>query len=172
MFHDNNDYFLGNASTINDGAACILLSNWKNLKRSNYSDLECIESDFCPMAKILSISQCGCQPSMMGVAPVSAIKEALAKANWVINDVDIWEVNEAFAATTLACLNQLNINISKVNITGGSIALGHPVGASGCRILVSLLYRLLQDNNYSKGVAAICAGGGLSVAICIEKFVR
>ena len=123
------------------------------------------------MAKIISISQSGCQPSIMGIAPVSAIKKALTKANWVINDVDIWEINEAFAATTLACLSQLHIDISKVNITGGAIALGHPVGASGCRILVSLLHRLLQNKNDLKGVAAICAGGGLSVAICVEKFV-
>ena len=165
-------YFLiGNASTINDGAACILLSNWRNLLRSNNFDVECTDTN-PPIAKIISMSQSGCQPSVMGTAPISAIREALKHANWVISDVDIWEINEAFAATTLACLVQLDIDISKVNITGGAIALGHPVGASGCRILVSLLYRLMQNQNSLKGVAAICAGGGLSVAICVEKFVQ
>ncbi|KAI6658731.1 Acetyl-CoA acetyltransferase, cytosolic-like [Oopsacas minuta] len=107
----------------------------------------------------------------MGIAPISAIQQALDNAKWKTEDVDIWEINEAFAATTIACLYELNIDISKLNIAGGAIALGHPVGASGCRILVSLTFRLLQDPNARRGVAALCAGGGMSIAVCIEKFI-
>ena len=107
----------------------------------------------------------------MGIAPISAIMQALDYARWEIEDVDVWEINEAFAATTIACLYELNIDISKLNVYGGSIALGHPVGASGCRILVSLSYRLLENANAFKGVASICGGGGMSIAVCIDKFL-
>ena len=123
-----------------------------------------------PLAKIISTGQSSCDPGIMGIAPIHAIKQALKRANWNIDDVDLWEINEAFAATTLACANELNIDLDKLNITGGAIALGHPVGASGCRILVTLIYRLIGKLDAYKGVAAICAGGGMSIAICIEKY--
>ena len=156
-------------STINDGAACVLITKYEYLLKQYNYDVESLS--LCPpICKIVSFSQTGCHPGIMGIAPISAIIQALDYAKWRIEDVDIWEINEAFAATTIACLYDLNIDISKLNISGGAIALGHPVGASGCRILVSLSYRLMENVNAFKGVASICGGGGMSIAVCIEKF--
>ena len=104
----------------------------------------------------------------MGLGPIDAVKIALKKANWKIDDVDLFEINEAFAAQCLAVIRELNIDGKKVNVNGGAIALGHPIGASGTRILVTLIHEMLRQNK-SKGCATLCIGGGMGIAICLEK---
>ena len=104
----------------------------------------------------------------MGLGPIEAVRIALKKANWKIEDVDLFEINEAFAAQSIAVIRELNIDEKKVNVNGGAIALGHPIGASGARILVTLIYELLRQNK-TKGCATLCIGGGMGIAICIEK---
>ena len=110
----------------------------------------------------------GVKPSLMGLGPIDAIKIALKKANWTIDDVDLFEINEAFAAQTIAVIKDLKIDEKKVNVNGGAISLGHPIGASGTRILVTLIYEMLRQNK-SKGCASLCIGGGMGIAVCIEK---
>jgi len=104
----------------------------------------------------------------MGLGPIEAVRKALKKANWKIDDVDLFEINEAFAAQSIAVIKELNIDEKKVNVNGGAIALGHPIGASGTRILVTLIYEMLRQNK-SKGCASLCIGGGMGIAVCIEK---
>lgn len=104
----------------------------------------------------------------MGLGPVQAVKEALSKANWTLDSVDLFELNEAFAAQALAVIRELGVDQSRCNVNGGAIALGHPIGASGARVLVSLIHSLI-DRNMTRGVAALCVGGGMGVAICIER---
>jgi acetyl-CoA C-acetyltransferase len=104
----------------------------------------------------------------MGLGPIKAVRMALKKANWKIDDVDLFEINEAFAAQSIAVIRELNIDKNKVNVNGGAIALGHPIGASGTRILVTLIYEMLRQNK-AKGCATLCIGGGMGTAICIEK---
>ena len=104
----------------------------------------------------------------MGLGPIDAVKIALKKANWKIDDVDLFEINEAFAAQTIAVIKELSIDKEKVNVNGGAIALGHPIGASGTRILVTLIHEMLRQNK-SKGCATLCIGGGMGIAICVEK---
>ena len=104
----------------------------------------------------------------MGLGPIEAVKLALKKANWKIDDVDLFEINEAFAAQSIAVINQLNIDEKKVNVNGGAIALGHPIGASGTRILVTLIHEMIRQKK-GKGCATLCIGGGMGIAICIEK---
>ena len=104
----------------------------------------------------------------MGLGPIDAVRIALKKANWKIDDVDLFEINEAFAAQSIAVIKDLNINEKKVNVNGGAIALGHPIGASGARILVTLIYEMLRQNK-TKGCATVCIGGGMGIAICLEK---
>ena len=122
-----------------------------------------------PLVKITSWSSIGVEPSLMGLGPIDAVKIALKKANWKINDVDLFEINEAFAAQSIAVIRELNIDEKKVNVNGGAIALGHPIGASGTRILVTLIHEMLRKNK-SKGCATLCIGGGMGIAICLEKF--
>nr|XP_033795152.1 acetyl-CoA acetyltransferase, cytosolic [Geotrypetes seraphini] len=147
-----------NASGINDGAAAVLL-----MKKSEAS-----HRGLAPLAQVISWAQVGINPSIMGVGPISAIKKAVEKARWTLDEVDLFEINEAFAAQSLAVIKELGLNSEKVNIQGGAIALGHPLAMSGCRILVTLLYGLERTGG-KRGVAALCIGGGMGIAMCIER---
>ena len=158
IFKENGTVTPGNASGINDGAAAIALTT---LEESRKKSLK-------PIAKIKSWSSVGVEPSLMGLGQIDAVKTALKKANWKIDDVDLFEINEAFAAQTIAVIKELNVDEEKVNVNGGAIALGHPIGASGTRILVTLIHEMLRQNK-SKGCATLCIGGGMGIAICIEK---
>ncbi len=158
VFKENGTVTAGNSSGINDGAAALVLSSLDEVKKKSLK----------PIAKIISWSSVGVEPSLMGLGPISAVKSALKKANWKIDDVDLFEINEAFAAQSIAVIRELNIDKKKVNVNGGAIALGHPIGASGTRILVTLIYEMLRQNK-SKGCATLCIGGGMGIAICIEK---
>ena len=117
---------------------------------------------------IVSWSSVGVDPSIMGIGPVPAVKKALADAGWKIEDLDLIEANEAFAAQSIAVTKELGLNMDKINVNGGAIALGHPIGASGARILVSLVHELIRQNK-NKGVATLCIGGGQGVAMCVER---
>ena len=158
VFKKNGTVTPGNASGINDGAAAVLLTSYNEAEKNFLK----------PLVRIVSWSSAGVEPSLMGLGPIDAVKLALKKANWKIHDVDLFEINEAFAAQSIAVIRELNINESKVNVNGGAIALGHPIGASGTRILVTLIYEMLRQNK-SKGCATLCIGGGMGIAICIEK---
>ena len=158
VFKENGTVTPGNASGINDGAAAVLLTSSHEAKIKSLK----------PLAKIVSWASVGVEPSLMGLGPIDAVKSALQKANWKIEEVDLFEINEAFAAQTLAVIKELKIDEKKVNVNGGAIALGHPIGASGCRILVTLLHEMSKLNK-KKGCATLCIGGGMGIAICIEK---
>ena len=148
----------GNASGINDGAAAVLLmSNDEAKKRS-----------LKPLARIVSWATCGVNPSLMGSGPIPASKKALKKAGWEISDLDLIESNEAFAAQSLAVIKDLGLPKDRVNVNGGAIALGHPIGASGARILVTLIHEM-QKRKVKKGLATLCIGGGMGIAMCIEN---
>ena len=121
-----------------------------------------------PLVKIVSWASVGVEPSLMGLGPIDAVKLALKKANWKIDDIDLFEINEAFASQSIAVIRELKIDDTKVNVNGGAIALGHPIGASGTRILVTLIHEM-QRQNKIKGCATLCIGGGMGIAICIEK---
>jgi len=150
----------GNASGINDGAAVVvLMSNDEAKKRS-----------LKPLARIVSWATCGVNPSLMGSGPIPASKKALKKAGWKISDLDLIESNEAFAAQSLAVIKDLGLPKEKVNVNGGAIALGHPIGASGARILVTLIHEM-QKRKAKKGLATLCIGGGMGIATCIESSI-
>ena len=150
----------GNASGINDGAAAmILMTNHEAKKR-----------DLKPLAKIISWATCGVDPSLMGSGPIPASKKALKKAGWEIKDLDLIESNEAFAAQSLAVIKDLGLPKEKVNVNGGAIALGHPIGASGARILVTLIHEM-KKRKVKKGLATLCIGGGMGIAMCIENYI-
>ncbi|XP_073228139.1 acetyl-CoA acetyltransferase, cytosolic-like [Porites lutea] len=148
----------GNASGINDGSAAVVLMTYA----------ETTKSDAAPLARIVSWGQAGVDPSVMGTGPIPATRKALQKANWKIEDVDLFELNEAFAAQSCAVIKDLGLDPQKVNVSGGAIALGHPIGASGCRILVTLLHGLKRTGG-KRGVAALCIGGGMGIAMCVER---
>ena len=148
----------GNASGINDGAAAVVLMSRNEAKKRNLK----------PLAKIVSWATCGVDPSLMGSGPIPASKKALKKAGWKISDLDLIETNEAFAAQSLAVIKDLEMPIEKVNVNGGAIALGHPIGASGTRILVTLLHEMIRRDS-KKGLATLCIGGGMGIAMCIER---
>ena len=148
----------GNSSGINDGAAAVVLMNESEAKKRNLK----------PLAKIVSWATCGVDPSLMGSGPIPASKKALKKAGWQISDLDLIETNEAFAAQSLAVIKELKIPKEKVNVNGGAIALGHPIGASGTRILVTLLHEM-QKQDSKRGLATLCIGGGMGIAMCIER---
>ena len=158
VFKENGTVTPGNASGINDGAAAVLLTSLKEAETKNLK----------PLAKIVSWSSVGVEPSLMGLGPINAVKLALKKANWKIDEVDLFEINEAFAAQSIAVIRELKIDELKVNVNGGAIALGHPIGASGARILVTLIYEM-QRQNKKKGCATLCIGGGMGIAVCVEK---
>ena len=121
-----------------------------------------------PLAKIVSWATCGVEPSMMGLGPIPATNKALKIAGWKIKDVDLFEINEAFAAQSIAVIKDLKIPKEIVNVNGGAIALGHPIGASGARILVTLIHEMIRRNSI-KGLATLCIGGGMGIAMCIER---
>lgn len=148
----------GNASGINDGAAAVML-----MKQSRATAL-----GLPILAKIISYSATGVEPEVMGLGPVSAVKSVLDKAGWQVDDVDLYEANEAFAAQALGVAEELNLPSERVNVNGGAIAIGHPIGASGCRILVTLVHELIRSGK-SKGVATLCVGGGMGLAMAIER---
>ncbi|MDC1137675.1 acetyl-CoA C-acetyltransferase [Candidatus Pelagibacter sp.] len=158
VFKENGTVTPGNSSGINDGAAATVLMTRKQ------AELKSIE----PLVKVVSWASCGVEPSLMGLGPIPTVKEALNKADWNINDVDLFEINEAFAAQSIAVIKELKIPAEKVNVNGGAIALGHPIGASGTRILVTLIHEMIKQNK-SKGCAALCIGGGMGIAMCVER---
>ena len=158
VFKENGTVTPGNSSGINDGAAAIALTTLKEAKKKSLK----------PIVKIKSWSSVGVEPSLMGLGPINAVQKALKKANWAIDEVDLFEINEAFAAQSIAVIKELDINKDKVNVNGGAIALGHPIGASGTRILVTLIHEMIRQNK-SKGCATLCIGGGMGIAICVEK---
>ncbi|MEO8937839.1 MAG: acetyl-CoA C-acetyltransferase [Burkholderiaceae bacterium] len=147
-----------NASGLNDGAAAVVVMSAAKAK----------ELGLTPLATIRSFATTGLEPSVMGMGPVSASKRALAKAGWTADQLDLMEINEAFAAQACAVNQQMGWDTSKINVNGGAIAIGHPIGASGCRILVSLLYEM-QRRDAKKGIASLCIGGGMGVAMCVER---
>lgn len=148
----------GNASGINDGAAAVLVMSAAEAKRRGLT----------PFARIASWAQAGVDPAIMGTGPIPASRLALKKAGWSVADLDLIEANEAFAAQSLAVCSDLGFDAAKVNVNGGAIALGHPIGASGCRVLVTLLHEL-QKIGGKKGLATLCIGGGMGIAMCIER---
>ena len=157
-FKNNGTVTPGNASGINDGAAAVVLMSEKEANRRNLKVL----------AKIVSWATCGVDPSLMGSGPIPASKKALEKAGWKISDLDLIESNEAFAAQSLAVIKDLGIPKEKANVNGGAIALGHPIGASGTRVLVTLLHEMNKRNS-KKGLATLCIGGGMGIAMCVER---
>jgi acetyl-CoA C-acetyltransferase len=147
----------GNASGINDGAAAIIVM----------SADKAAELGITPMAKIVSYASAGVDPKIMGTGPIPASKKALKKAGWTVNDLDLIEANEAFAAQAISVNRDMGWDVSKVNVNGGAIALGHPIGASGCRILVTLLHEMKKRGS-KKGIATLCIGGGMGTAVTVE----
>jgi len=147
----------GNASGINDGAACVLAASGEAVKKHGFK----------PMARIVSYGWAGTDPAIMGIGPVDAVKLALSRAGWQLKDLDLIEANEAFAAQSLAVAKDLGFDPARVNVNGGAIALGHPVGASGARVLVTLIHEMKKRNS-KKGLATLCVGGGMGIAMCVE----
>ncbi|XP_070705029.1 acetyl-CoA acetyltransferase, cytosolic [Pempheris klunzingeri] len=148
----------GNASGINDGAAATVLMS------QSEAEMRAVK----PMARIVSWAQAGLDPSIMGTGPIPAIRKAVEKAGWQLDQVDLFEINEAFAAQSIAVVKELGLNVAKVNVSGGAISLGHPIGMSGCRVLVTLLHALQRTGGH-KGVASLCIGGGMGIAMCVER---
>ena len=148
-----------NASGINDGAAAIVLASGEAVEKYGLK----------PMAKLIGWGQGGVDPKIMGVGPVPASRQAMAKADLKIEDMDLIEANEAFAAQSIAVARELHFDMSKVNVNGGAIALGHPVGASGARIIVTLIHEMMKREDAKKGLATLCIGGGMGTAVVVEK---
>ncbi len=155
---DGGSVTAANASGLNDGAAALVVM----------SEAEADKRGLAPLARIASWAHCGVDPSIMGIGPAPASRLALEKAGWSLDDLDLIEANEAFAAQSLAVGKELGWDASKVNVNGGAIAIGHPIGASGARILTTLLHELKRSGK-SKGLATLCIGGGMGVALCVER---
>ena len=158
VFRENGTVTPGNSSGINDGAAALLLTTLEEAEKKSIK----------PLAKIVSWASVGIDPALMGLGPINAVREAIKKAKWNLNEIDLFEINEAFAAQSIAVIRELGIDQNIVNVNGGAIALGHPIGASGARILVTLIHELRRQNK-NKGCATLCIGGGMGIALCIEK---
>ena len=148
-----------NASGLNDGAAAIILASGEAVKKYNLK----------PMAQLIGWGQGGVDPKIMGVGPVPACRQAMAKAGVTVEDIDLVEANEAFAAQSVAVARELHLDLDKVNVNGGAIAIGHPIGCSGARIIVTLLHEMLKREDAKKGLATLCIGGGMGVATVFEK---
>jgi acetyl-CoA C-acetyltransferase len=147
----------GNASGINDGAAALVISTKARAQQAGVS----------PLAKILAYASTGVDPKIMGIGPVSAVRKLLERARLTVSDIDLFELNEAFAAQSLAVIRDLGLDAARVNVNGGAIALGHPIGASGARVLTTLVYAL-RAKKLRRGVAALCIGGGMGIAMAVE----
>ena len=158
VFKDNGTVTAGNSSGLNDGAAALVLMSREE------AELRSIK----PLVKIVSWATCGVEPSLMGLGPIPATNLALKKAGWQISDVNLFEINEAFAAQSIAVIKDLKIPKETVNVNGGAIALGHPIGASGARILVTLVHEMIKQNK-NKGCATLCIGGGMGISMCVER---
>ena len=158
VFKKNGTVTAGNSSGINDGAAAVTLM----------SEEEAIKRNVEKLVSIKSWASCGVDPALMGTGPIPSSKKALDLAGWNIKDVDLFEVNEAFAAQSIAVLKTLSIPEEKVNVNGGAIALGHPIGASGTRILVTLIHEMIK-RDVKKGLTTLCIGGGMGIAMCVER---
>ena len=158
VFKNDGTVTPGNSSGINDGAAALLLTSLKEAEKNSIK----------PFAKLVSWASVGLDPSLMGLGPIEAIRQATKKANWDLDEIDLFEINEAFAAQAIAVIRELAIDEDKVNVNGGAIALGHPIGASGARILVTLIHEM-EKQNKKRGCAALCIGGGMGIALCVEK---
>ena len=158
VFKKDGTVTAGNASGINDGAAALTLMSSEEAEKREMQKL----------VSIKSWTSCGVDPALMGTGPIPSSKKALDLAGWSINDVDLFEINEAFAAQSIAVIRTLSIPEEKVNVNGGAIALGHPIGASGTRILVTLIHEMIK-RDVKKGLATLCIGGGMGIAMCIER---
>ena len=158
VFKQNGTVTAGNASGLNDGAAAVTLMSGEEAEKRSIHQL----------ALIKSWASCGVEPSLMGTGPIPSSKKALDLAGWSVKDVDLFEINEAFAAQSIAVIKTLGIPGEKVNVNGGAIALGHPIGASGTRILVTLIHEMIK-RDVKKGLATLCIGGGMGIAMCIER---
>ncbi len=157
-FRKDGSVTAGNASGINDGAALVLLASADAVAAHGLTS----------RARIVASAVVGCDPALMGLGPVEAIRGACARAGWRLDEVDAIEINEAFAAQTLGCARLLELEATRLNQRGGAIALGHPIGASGARVLVTLLH-LMEDNGFKRGIASLCVGGGMGIALAIER---
>jgi acetyl-CoA C-acetyltransferase len=157
-FDKNGTVTAGNASGINDGAAAIVLMTGEEAERRK----------IVPMARVVSWATAGVDPAIMGTGPIPASRKALGKAGWTLDDLDLIEANEAFAAQACAVNKELGWDLDKVNVNGGAIALGHPIGASGARVLTTLLYEM-QRRDAKKGLATLCIGGGMGITMCVER---
>ena len=158
VFKENGTVTPGNSSGINDGAAALLLTSLEEAEKKSIK----------PLAKIVSWASVGIDPSLMGLGPIDAVRQATKKVNWSVDEIDLFEINEAFAAQSIAVIRELGIDQNKVNINGGAIALGHPIGASGARILVTLIHEMHKQKK-DKGCATLCIGGGMGIALCVER---
>ncbi len=158
VFKKDGSVTAGNASGINDGAAVVAIMAKEEAEKRNLEKL----------VSIKSWASCGVDPALMGTGPIPASKKALDLAGWSINDIDLFEINEAFAAQSIAVYKTLSIPEEKINVNGGAIALGHPIGASGTRILVTLIHEMIKRDVH-KGLATLCIGGGMGIAMCIER---
>jgi len=158
VFKENGTVTPGNSSGINDGAAALLLTTLEEAQKKSIK----------PLAKIVSWSSVGIDPALMGLGPIEAVRKAIKNAKWNLDEIDLFEINEAFAAQSIAVIRELGIDQNKVNVNGGAIALGHPIGASGARILVTLIHEMKRQNK-NKGCATLCIGGGMGIALCVEK---
>ena len=158
VFKKDGTVTAGNASGINDGAAAVTLM----------SDTEAEKRGIEKLVTIKSWASCGVEPALMGTGPIPSSKKALELAGWSVGDVDLFEINEAFAAQSIAVMKTLSIPHEKINVNGGAIALGHPIGASGTRILVTLIHEMIK-RDVKRGLATLCIGGGMGIAMCIER---
>ena len=158
VFQQNGTVTPGNSSGINDGAAALLLTSFEEAEKKSIK----------PLVKIVSWASVGVDPNLMGLGPIDAVRIATKKANWSLDEIDIFEINEAFASQSIAVIRELGIDENKVNINGGAIALGHPIGASGARILVTLIHEMKRQKK-NKGCATLCIGGGMGIALCVER---
>lgn len=158
VFKKDGSVTAGNASGLNDGAAAVVVCSKAAAERAGLK----------PLVSIKAWANAGVDPAIMGIGPVSATRRCLAKANWTVDELDLIEANEAFAAQSLAVGKELQWDMNKVNVNGGAIALGHPIGASGCRVLVTLIHEMIRRDVH-KGLATLCIGGGQGVAIAVER---